>query len=316
MTYKPIDNLTLERLAAGVFSEEESARIMAELEKEEGGLERLNALLRSNEEFFENHPADVVVPQIVDQYKRQKRRQEGGENKMAQGLGLKIAFGVAALAGTGFLVTKFAADSEPALAEPAVAQSPEVEKPGEEKVEAAIVEETQVAGDSAKKGVANLTSSVLREIDELLIVNGESITFEPKGVTRVAVEQSKLLQTQGDKEGITFTGMMPGITGMQVHTKDGVRTAYVRVSDAYPEELLVQMKTDLEPSIESCSEEHGAGMLHARVLIDRSGVVLKMLWDPQTEGSDALLNCAAESIQAREFPVKEPGEVTIARFKW
>lgn len=316
MTHKPIDNLTLERLAAGVFPEEESARIMAELEKEVGGLERLNALLRSNEAFFENHPADVVVPQIVDQYKRQKRREQRGENKMAQGLGLKIAFGVAALAGTGFLVTKLAADGEPALAEPAVAQSPEVEKPAEEKVETAPVEETQVAGDSAKKGVANRSSPILREINELLIVNGESIEFEPTGVTRVAVEESKLLQTQGGKEGITFTGMMPGITGMQVHTKDAVRAAYVRVSDAYPDDLLAQMQTDLEPSIKSCVDEHGPGTLHARVLIDRGGVVLKMLWDPQTEGSDALLNCAAESIQAREFPVREPGEVTIARFKW
>jgi hypothetical protein len=167
-----------------------------------------------------------------------------------------------------------------------------------------------------EKGVANRSSPILREINELLIVNGESIEFEPTGVTRVAVEESKLLQTQGGKEGITFTGMMPGITGMQVHTKDAGRAAYVRVSDAYPDDLLAQMQTDLEPSIKSCVDEHGPGTLHARVLIDRGGVVLKMLWDPQTEGSDALLNCAAESIQAREFPVREPGEVTIARFKW
>ena len=234
---------------------------------------------------------------------------------MAQGLGLKIAFGVAALAGTGFLVTKFAVNGEPALAEPAVAQSPVVERPIEKAV-APPVEETQVAGDSARKGVANRTSPILREINELLIVNGESIEFEPTGVTRVAVEESKLLQTQGGKEGITFTGMMPGITGMQVHTKEGVRAAYVRVSDAYPDDLLAQMQTDIDPSIKACEEEHGAGTLHARVLIDRGGVVLKMMWDPQTEGSDALLECATLAIQGRDFPVKEPGEVTIARFKW
>lgn len=59
-----VSERTLEHLAAGALDEKTTAEVMARLEAEPGGVERLETLIRENEAFLEEHPPELVVPQI------------------------------------------------------------------------------------------------------------------------------------------------------------------------------------------------------------------------------------------------------------
>lgn len=300
--------LTLERLAAGAMNESETIRLTTLLSTEEGGLERLDALMQSNEEFFEKYPANIVVPQINDQYARQKRRQKRGEKKMiTQATALKVALGISILGVAGVAVSQF----KPASDEKALAEAPLVSayaKTIKEKPATPVVQ----AGNHSKQS----TPQELLSLDELLLVEGTSRDFDATGVTRINVEESAMVGTRAKDETITLEGLKTGITGMQIHSEDEVKVLYVRVASAYPDVLTKQMKAELEPAMKTCGDTYGAATLLGRVVVDRQGIILKVQWDAETRASDEIQKCAQEAIMAREFKTLEKAEVTIATMSW
>ena len=73
---KRVSQRTLERLAAGALDEKTTADLMARLEP--GEVERLEALIRENEAFLEEHPPELVVPKI-----RARLEEEAAEERAA-----------------------------------------------------------------------------------------------------------------------------------------------------------------------------------------------------------------------------------------
>lgn len=322
MSKTKLDPLTLERLAAGALDESETARLMERLSSEEGGLERLDALMQSNEEFFQNYPANIVVPQVMDQYKRDKRRQTRGEKKMiTHAMALKVALACSTLVVGGILYTQFA----PAPELTAVAQSP-VSEASPVLPAAVSSEQTQEVPNrenhpveemnEVKYGTKRTVLQSLLDLDELLLVEGSTRDFDGTGVSRISVEESALVKTSAADQVITLEGLKVGITGMQVHSKEEVRAVYVRVAHAYPEELREEMKAELDPAVRACAEEHGEGQLLGRVVVDRKGVILRVQWDATTLAPVSLRQCVSDALMAREFKTLDKPEVTIATMSW
>lgn len=333
MSQKPIDNLTLERLAAGALGENETLELMERLRSEDGGMERLQALLQENDEFFEKYPARVVLPQILDQHMREQRRASQGEQNMStltimKGAGL--AFGVAGLVGMGIYLS---AQPSPEFDAIAVAPDAPFQKVADNLVPTTGGQESVAGSPNSAPTKQDQPSQVqpsqeqperpeflpLLELDEMILIEGEERRFGAKGVSRVSVELSALVGTRAseDRTSLIFTGLKAGITGMQVHTKGGVEALYVRVAHPYDEAFQTQMQEDLAPSFEECAQSMELmGELDARVVVDRRGQVLRVQWDHNSTGSDELRECVREAIEVREFPAMDPPEVSIARLKF
>lgn len=69
----PVPEWLLERLAAGDLPSERAAEVRRRLSAESGGLERLAALQRSNEEILAAHPPAAMVDEIADRAHRAAR---------------------------------------------------------------------------------------------------------------------------------------------------------------------------------------------------------------------------------------------------
>lgn len=87
----PVPEWLVERLAAGELSPEREAEVRRRLTAEPGGLARLEAVARSNQEILEAHPPAVVMNQIADRA-HLTARLEAARAERGRGRGWLFAF--------------------------------------------------------------------------------------------------------------------------------------------------------------------------------------------------------------------------------
>lgn len=72
---KRVPDILLEHLLLGELTPEESKRVLSDLGREEGGLERLEKMKRSNEEILAAYPSRSVSASIKQRYERSKEKE-------------------------------------------------------------------------------------------------------------------------------------------------------------------------------------------------------------------------------------------------
>lgn len=93
-----VPELLVERLAAGELAPDEARAVRARLEEEEGGLERLDAIRRSNEEILAAYPPSQVAREVAERLRVEKALARERARKPALWVGLPVAAALAALA--------------------------------------------------------------------------------------------------------------------------------------------------------------------------------------------------------------------------
>lgn len=209
-----VSERTLERLAAGALDEETTAQVMAQLEAEPGGIERLEALIQENEAFFEAHPPEEFVPRIRGRYDEEMRAERAGARSLRSLYGapppmpLALAL-VLFMVGSAWLWVRDA--NEPGDTPPPQARAvePEAGQPDEEQALGARSGDEQWADEEWDR--------------EPLVLGPFELSSLGEGVRRVVVAEESVARAEfvEDIGAVTLRGIREGETAVEVEYDDG-----------------------------------------------------------------------------------------------
>ncbi len=271
MTTERVPQRLLERLAAGALDEETSARLMARLEEEPGGIERLEALIEENEAFLQAHPPETYVPMILARHEQESPAHARENPQVRPSLSIPRLIPLAAAAILLVLVAIFFFRSEPTpeLGEPppeAIAVTPDDDDTTAPAAPSPDPTDEPADPDEPPDGPRSL-----RATTHEVIAIGESRQFGVDGVTRVVVEDEELL-TVGvlpDQGTLIFSARAEGQTTVEVFFGDDeAHVVQVRIAADFEG---IYEPHDVALEIGDTSDLHVQGII--RVNIDNDLIV-------------------------------------------
>lgn len=163
-----VSQLLLEKLALGELAPDEAHRVRLQLEREDGGVDRLHALRRSNEEILMTHPPRVVVPRIRQATRKTSRRS----------LVLFLA-PVAALATVALVFAQSPTTTDGGFSEPGLETADEVRAKGDAPV-LRVYRQTNDGNERLQPG-ATVAAGDLIQVAYVAMGNGYGVVFSIDG---------------------------------------------------------------------------------------------------------------------------------------
>lgn len=304
-----IQEHTLELLAAGALSPEESALILQRLEQQPEARAKLNELIEANEAFHQEYPAQYMLPHILRRaHSAQPPRTKRKKMKKLQA----PLYGFAAIAAIALVIAGISQlnpqDSERADDKPP--EAPTAQQPTPQPDAAPTLQAAKAPAKLLEKPAPSLWST-----KELIFQLGEPQQFDGSGLSRISVESPDLVSVRPIKKGkqLELTPIKAGLTTLQLSQDGEDRVRYVRIAEATPDAVIAEALKRGEVRIEDrCLKGVALGAKRFRLVIDTKGGVLSAQVDDSADLDDKHINCLIDSAKTWRFKTQERAHYTVA----
>lgn len=249
MTAKKVPPHLLEALATDSLDEKERDQLLAILEEEEGGLQRLESLRAANRAFLEDYPPEVMVPRILNRAAEGTTNAQKRDNSLSlppttepQARWLPYFVGAALLAVLAlvafFLPREAPQDLDGPLDPSSLLATSDEEAEAQEESSSPVLEtrEERVGGQERRE------SQTLRRLGLVVLAPAEMRQFPAQGVRRIEVENEDYLQVSMSQNGevLFFRAVSIGETAVTLSfVNEEVHRLQVVISDSLGDESLI-----------------------------------------------------------------------------